>query len=210
MEAAEGEGRDELGLANRIKALAVADPVLDLERRKRTLDRDWRGYQMEELALTAIDSVTLKMDLEEGARFSDAAADVARVAAVQMPGRDPDEHAAVASWVLNSLINIGTVDRGFQHPYGTVVDGRYERHPFDFKLLREVPGPAGEPRLRAETEAIAVLVPGVLQGRPGGRRRPQDSHPRGTDLTAKSIYTIGSCECGRPWYTLRARARCLH
>jgi len=158
---AEGEGHDELGLATRIKALAVADPVLDLERRKRTLDRDWLGYQMEELALTAIDSVTLKMDLEQGARFSDAAADVARIAAVQMPSRDAAEHAAVARWVLNCLINIGTVDRGFQHPYGTVVGGEYRRYPFDFKLLREVPGPDGEPRLRAETEAIAVLVGAV-------------------------------------------------
>lgn len=161
MEAAEGGGQDELGFATRVKALAIADPVLDLERRKRALDRDWLGYQMEELALAAIDSVTLRMDFEEGVRFSDAAADVIRVAAAQMPSRGPAEHADVASWVLNSLINVGTVDRNFRHPYGMITDGRYRKHDFDFKILREVPGPDGEPRLRAETAAIAVLVGAV-------------------------------------------------
>lgn len=161
METGEGGGQDELGFATRVKALAIADPVLDLERRKRALDRDWLGYQMEELALAAIDSVTLRMDFEEGVRFSDAAADVVRVAAAQMPSRGPAEHANVANWVLNNLINVGTVDRNFRHPYGMITDGRYGKHDFDFKILREVPGPDGEPRLRAETAAIAVLVGAV-------------------------------------------------
>lgn len=59
----------------RVKALAVADPVLDLERRKPLLtSRDWAGYQMEELALTAIDTVTLRMDFEDGARHEDVVA----------------------------------------------------------------------------------------------------------------------------------------
>jgi hypothetical protein len=152
---------EELGLATRVKALAVAEPVLDLDRRKRALDKDWRGYQMEELALTAIDSVALKMDFEAGARHEDVAADVARVAAAQMPGRGQAEHAEVAWWVLNGLINVGSIDRSFRHRYGMVTGGRYEGREFDFKLLPEVPGPDGEPRLRVSNEAIAVLVGAV-------------------------------------------------
>lgn len=155
-------GRDTLGLATRVKALAVADPVLDLERRKPLLtSRDWAGYQMEELALTAIDTVTLRMDFEDGARHEDVMAAVARVAGLQMPDRSNDDHIEVARWVLDSLLNVGTVDRGFNHTYGVALDGTYTSHLFSFKLLREVAGLDGRPRLRASNEAIAVLVGAV-------------------------------------------------
>ncbi|MFJ8955275.1 hypothetical protein ACIRO1_34805 [Streptomyces sp. NPDC102381] len=155
-------GRDTLGLATRVKALAVADPVLDLERRKPLLvSREWAGYQMEELALTAIDTVTLKMDFDDGARHEDIVAAMARVAGLQMPQHDRDEHTAVARWVLDSLLNVGTVDRDFSHDYGIAPGGTYASHRFSFKLLREVPGPDGRPRLRASNEAIAVLVGAV-------------------------------------------------
>ncbi|MEV4015666.1 hypothetical protein AB0J35_34705 [Nonomuraea angiospora] len=154
--------RDTLGLATRVKALAVADPVLDLERRKSLLtSRDWSGYQMEELALTAIDTVTLKMDFEGGARHEDVVAAVTRIAELQMPDRGNDEHTDVARWVLDSLVNVGTVDRGFSHIYGLAIDGTYVSHAFSFKLLREVAGHDGQPRLRASNEAIAVLVGAV-------------------------------------------------
>jgi hypothetical protein len=154
--------RDTLGLATRVKALAVADPVLDLERRKSLLSsRDWTGYHMEELALTAIDTVTLKMDFEDGARHEDVVAAVARVAALQLPDCGNDEHLDVARWVLDSLVNVGTVDRGFSHVYGIALDGMYTSHLFSFKLLREVAGLDGRPRLRASNEAIAVLVGAV-------------------------------------------------
>jgi hypothetical protein len=148
-------------LATRVKALAVADPVLDLERRKALLSIDWTGYQMEELALTAIDTVTLKMDFDDGVRAEDVVSSVAAVAALQLPDRGHDEHGAVARWVLDCLVNVGTVDRGFSHVYGTAVGGRYASHLFSFKLLREVVGADGNPRLRASNEAIAVLVGAV-------------------------------------------------
>jgi hypothetical protein len=154
-------GRDTLGLATRIRAIAVADPVLDLERRKNMLERDWGDYQFEELALTAIDTVTLRMDFEDGALQEDVIAAVARIAALQVPRLDKREHEAAAAWILNGLINVGSVDRGFEHVYGTVVDGEYRQKVFQFKLIKEVPGPDGRPRLRASNEAIAVLVGAV-------------------------------------------------
>ena len=154
--------RDTLGLATRVKALAVANPVLDLDRRKsQQFSHDWVGYQMEELALTAIDTVTLKMDFEDGVRQEDVIEAVARVAALQMPERDTAEHAEVAAWMLDRLISVGTVNRDFEHIYGVVVDGRYVSHSFAFKLLREISGADGRPRLRASNEAIAVLVGAV-------------------------------------------------
>ncbi|MCF6472376.1 hypothetical protein FAF44_28865 [Nonomuraea sp. MG754425] len=162
MSEAHRPSRDTLGLATRVKALAVADPVLDLERRKPLLtSRDWGGYQMEELALTAIDTVTLKMDFEDGARHEDVVTAVIRVAELQMPARGLDEHTDVARWILDSLVNVGTVDRDFSHMYGLVLDGTYVSHEFSFKLLREVVGPDGRPRLRASNEAIAMLVGAV-------------------------------------------------
>lgn len=154
--------RDTLGLATRVKALAVADPVLDMERRKPLLaSRGWTDYQMEELALTAIDTVTLRMDFEDGAQHEEVMTAVARVASLQVPDGHSNDHINVARWVLDSLLNVGTVDRGFNHTYGVVLDGAYTSHTFPFKLLREVAGPDSRPRLRASNEAIAVLVGAV-------------------------------------------------
>ena len=155
------DGRDELGLSVRVKALSVAAPVLDLNRRQAKLERGWGTYQMNELALTAIDSVTLKMDFEAGARPEDVVQDVAELAALQAPGSDTAEHKDVARWVVNCLINVGSVDRAFRHIYGLVIDGSYERREDDFTILQEVPGPTGDVRLRASNEAIAVLVGAV-------------------------------------------------
>jgi hypothetical protein len=61
--------------------------------------------------------------------------------------------------VLDNLINVGSVDRGFRAWYGTFgVGGAYQRRAFDFKLLVELAGPDGEVHLRATDEAINVLV----------------------------------------------------
>ncbi|MPY84258.1 MAG: hypothetical protein GEV00_13255, partial [Actinophytocola sp.] len=79
--------------------------------------------------------------------------------AAQAPHREKTEHEKVARWVLDNLLNVGTVDRGFRSIYGTVgPDGGYERRAFDFKLLVELCAPNGEIYLRATDEAINVLV----------------------------------------------------
>jgi hypothetical protein len=65
----------------------------------------------------------------------------------------------VARWVLESLINVGSVDRGFRAVYGTfTADGAYVRRDYDFKLIEEVPGPDGGVYLRTTDEAVNVLV----------------------------------------------------
>jgi hypothetical protein len=56
------------GLARRLKALACTAPLHDLDTRKVRLDWcDGIGYQMGEIALQAIDQVTVAMDFDRGA-----------------------------------------------------------------------------------------------------------------------------------------------
>ena len=56
------------GLARRLKALACTAPLHDLDARKVRLDWcDGAEYQMAEIALQAIDQVTVAMDFDRGA-----------------------------------------------------------------------------------------------------------------------------------------------
>ena len=151
--------RDE-GLARRLKALACTAPLHDLDARKVRLD--WceaSVYQMAEIALQVIDQVTIAMDFDRGADHDDVVKRVLPFIAVQAPDRESDEHAGVAQWVLDNLINVGTAERGFRSLYGTFGEsGAYERRVFDFKLIVELVSPEGEIYLRASDEAINVLV----------------------------------------------------
>ncbi len=65
----------------------------------------------------------------------------------------------MARWVLENLINIGHVDRGFPGPCtAPSPDGSYVRRDYDFKLIEEVPGYGGTVYLRTTDEAVNVLV----------------------------------------------------
>src|SRR5256885_2766116 len=155
-----GAGSIDEGLARRLKALACTAPLHDLDARKTRLDwADASSYQMAEVALQVIDQVTIAMDFDRGAGHEQVVARVRPFVAAQAPDRGEDEHDRVIRWVLDNLINVGSVDRGFRAWYGTFgVAGAYERRAFDFKLLVELAGPDGEVYLRATDEAINVLV----------------------------------------------------
>jgi len=148
------------GLIRRLKALACTAPLNDLDSRKSYLEwLDGSVYQMAEIGLHVIDQVTIAMDFDAGADAEQVIARTMPFVAVQGLRRSREEHARVARWVLDSLINVGTVDRGFQRVYGEVdAAGVYVRRRFDFKLLVELSGAAGEIYLRATDEAINVLV----------------------------------------------------
>lgn len=148
------------GLARRMKALACTAPLHDLDARKARLDwADAETYQMAEVAFQVIDQVTVAMDFDHGARHDEVVARVLPFVAAQAPDRDRDEHAQVARWVLDNLINVGSTDRGFRAVYGAFgVTGSYERRAFDFKLLIELAAEDGGVYLRASDEAINVLV----------------------------------------------------
>ena len=148
------------GVARRLKALACTAPLHDLDARKSRLDwLDASRYQMAEIALQAIDQVTLAMDFDHGADQAQVVRRLRPFVAAQAPGAPQGEHERVGHWVIENLINVGSLDRGFQVDYGSVdAEGRYVRRRFDFKLLVEVAAPDGEVYLRSSDEAINVLV----------------------------------------------------
>nr|WP_202446890.1 hypothetical protein [Streptomyces sp. SID5468] len=155
---APGPAADE-GLARRLKALACTAPLHDLDVRKANLAGEFSTYTMTEIALAAIDLVTLHMDFDTGADHEQVIQRLLPRVAAQAPGRPAAEHERVARWVLENLINVGSVDRGFRAVYGTFgPDGAYLRRDYDFKLVEEVPGPGGTVYLRTTDEAVNVLV----------------------------------------------------
>lgn len=155
---APGPAADE-GLARRLRALACTAPLHDLDTRKANLAGEYSTYEMAELALAAIDLVTLQMDFDTGADHEQIVAKLLPRVAAQAPSREPAEHERVARWVLENMINVGSVDRGFRAVYGTFgPDGSYVRRDYDFKLIEEVPGPGGSVYLRTTDEAVNVLV----------------------------------------------------
>ncbi|MFD1829627.1 MULTISPECIES: hypothetical protein [Streptomyces] len=155
---APGPAADE-GLARRLRALACTAPLHDLDARKANLAGEYSTYSMAEVALAAIDLVTLHMDFDTGADHEEIVARLLPRVAAQAPQRPAAEHERVARWVLENLINVGSVDRGFRAVYGTFgPDGEYVRRDYDFKLIEEVPGPGGGVYLRTTDEAVNVLV----------------------------------------------------
>ncbi|MFF3251817.1 hypothetical protein ACFYWP_12595 [Actinacidiphila glaucinigra] len=155
---APGPAADE-GLARRLKALACTAPLHDLDVRKANLAGEYSVYAMAEVALAAIDLVTLNMDFDTGADHDQITSRLLPRIAAQAPGRPAAEHERVGRWVLENLINVGSVDRGFRAVYGTFgADGAYVRRDYDFKLIEEVPGRDGTVYLRTTDEAVNVLV----------------------------------------------------
>ncbi|WP_255308355.1 hypothetical protein [Streptomyces marincola] len=155
---APGPAADE-GLARRLRALACTAPLHDLDARKANLAGEYGTYAMAEVALAAIDLVTLSMDFDTGADHEEIVSRLLPRVAAQAPRRPAAEHERVARWVLDNLINVGSVDRGFRAVYGTFgPDGAYVRRDYDFKLIEEVPGPGGGVYLRTTDEAVNVLV----------------------------------------------------
>ncbi|WP_405994632.1 hypothetical protein [Streptomyces sp. NBC_00986] len=155
---APGPAADE-GLARRLRALACTAPLHDLDVRKANLAGEYSVYGMAEVALAAIDLVTLNMDFDTGADHDQIVARLIPRIAAQAPQRPVVEHERVARWVLENLINVGSVDRGFRTVYGTFAqDGTYVRRDYDFKLIEEVPGYGGSVYLRTTDEAVNVLV----------------------------------------------------
>ncbi|MFD3518278.1 hypothetical protein [Streptomyces sp. NPDC058657] len=155
---AQGPAADE-GLARRLRALACTAPLHDLDVRKANLAGEFTVYAMAEVALAAIDLITLNMDFDTGADHDQIVARLLPRVAAQAPGRPASEHERVARWVLENLVNVGSVDRGFRAVYGTFsADGLYTRRDYDFKLVEEVAGYGGGVFLRTTDEAVNVLV----------------------------------------------------
>ncbi|MEU6242778.1 hypothetical protein [Streptomyces sp. NPDC047024] len=114
---------------------------------------------MAEVALGMIDQVAIAMDFESGARHAHVLTRAERFIARQASDRPAAEHARVATWVLENLINVRDIDRGFTRKYGWInAGGEYSLKTFDFKILEERSDSRGDLYLRASNEALNVLV----------------------------------------------------
>lgn len=83
---APGPAADE-GLARRLRALACTAPLHDLDVRKANLAGEYGIYAMAEVALAAIDLVTLNMDFDTGADHEQIVARLLPRVAAQAPHR---------------------------------------------------------------------------------------------------------------------------
>jgi len=148
------------GFVRRVKALAFTAPLHELDAHKGRLDwADASVYHMAEIALAILDQVALAMDFDYGAERLVVLDRVLPYVRVQAPDRSRDEHERVATWVLEKLINVGTIDRLFRLVYGEIdQEGAYLRRDFDFRLLEERRSRDGRVGLRASDGAINVLV----------------------------------------------------
>lgn len=143
-----------------MKALAFTAPLHELDAHKGRLDwADASVYHMAEIALAILDQVALTMDFDYGADRLIVLDRVMPFVRIQAPGRGREEHERVATWVLEKLINVGTIDRLFRLVYGEIDhEGVYRRRDFDFRLLEERSSRDGRVGLRASDGAINVLV----------------------------------------------------
>ncbi|MGW6899997.1 hypothetical protein ACWGF2_25800 [Streptomyces sp. NPDC054919] len=142
----------------RIRALAVASPLMALDSSKAKKERGWDRYRMAELALAAIDFVTLRTDMTSAVRQDTVVEHVAEFAALQLPEQTGEEYRAVAPWVTERLINTEERDRAFHHDVGHMTDEGFETRTASFQILKEVPDHVGQAALIATDAAITVLV----------------------------------------------------
>jgi hypothetical protein len=74
------------------------------EARKRSQDAALAPYRMDALSLHAIDAVAVRMDLESGATWEEAIAEVVVQAARQHPEGTESQHRSAAEWLLRQLV----------------------------------------------------------------------------------------------------------
>jgi hypothetical protein len=95
------------GFTQRVKALATTAPLHDLDARKSAVQTaDYSVCQMAELALHAIDLVTIAMDFDTGAQPEQVLTDLTVCVGAQATDRPQTEHERVARWVLENLLNV--------------------------------------------------------------------------------------------------------
>ncbi|HEY4278896.1 MAG TPA: hypothetical protein VGM91_11780 [Conexibacter sp.] len=146
-----GAGIDD-AVGRRSRALLYASRIGHIEEaRQRSQDARLSAYRAPELALHAIDAVAVRMDLESGATWEQARAEVAAQAARQHPAGTEPDHRHVAEWLLRQL----TDEHDMQ--WLDVGGGDAVLRTHRVFLLYETEQ-AGVHHLRARDQAINVLV----------------------------------------------------
>jgi hypothetical protein len=96
----EGKAAGDAAFAMRVKALACTAPLHDLDVRRSSIQTgDYAVYQMSELALQAIDLVTIAMDFDTGTRPSKVIADLTAIAAAHaLAGMAPNTRPSLGGY----------------------------------------------------------------------------------------------------------------
>ena len=118
-------------LARRNRVLAHLQPVLDIERDKHVAGsaggagREFAAYDTRLLVIAALDAVAAESGLHlDGGVPREAVVDaIAREAGRCVPEHSEAQHAEVARWVLDRLLNAQAASRGFRVPFIDPADG---------------------------------------------------------------------------------------
>jgi hypothetical protein len=153
--------------ARRLRVLAHLQPLLDIERDKNRsaraggVERSWQSYDMRLLQLAAFDAIASEYGLhpEGGVPRASVEAAVGAYAARCVPEHRAEEHAEVATWLIDRLLNVGSAARGFDVPWTDPVG--YERGELRVVALFETLTSDGEVRLHADDAALNLTLAGL-------------------------------------------------
>lgn len=140
---------DDAGRRRRSKTLATLAPLVLLEAHKGL--RSLEEYDLQELALAAIELIAVGMTLEGGATTADVVQALKPALVAQHPEAGEEEHRRVASVVIETLIE------AHKASYADYADKDYVRRRYEVTLVREIEGPDGI-HLRASIEAINAII----------------------------------------------------
>lgn len=146
----------------RVRALAHLLPVLELERDKSMgrAGRDWAPYDVKLLTVVAVDTVAISDGLTglPGVRREDLLEELAQTAAWCAPERDTSEHAEVARWLLDRLLNHSATTIAHEVAYVDVTAG-YRQATLPVRLLFETQGEDQQTLLvNADPAAVHLLI----------------------------------------------------
>lgn len=148
----------------RVAAFLRFSPVIEAAQAARRQEWPDSTYDIITLALTAIDLVVSRQGFDSEATRSDVVAVLTALAAQAGRDRPDDEHAEVAAFVVDSLLNRPGRQAPFRYvasDYSSPESGHRQRE-VPFSLLVEHDHPArNENVLRATKDAINALIGGL-------------------------------------------------
>lgn len=148
----------------RVAAFLRYSPVIEAAQAARR--RGWADgvYDIVTLALTAIDLVVSRQGFEEEATRADVVSALTGLTALAAPDRTPEEHADVARFVIDFLLNRQAHHAKFQYltsDYSNP-ERQHQRRGVPFSLLEERDDAARDENVvRATADAINALIGGL-------------------------------------------------
>ena len=148
----------------RVAAFLRYSPVIEAAQSARR--RGWvdGAYDIVTLALTAIDLVVSRQGFEEEATRADVVFALTGLATLAAPDRTPEEHADVAGFVIDFLLNRQAHHAKFQYVTSdySSPERQHQRREVPFSLLEERDDAARDENvLRATADAINALIGGL-------------------------------------------------